>query len=203
MLRWLCACAVIVFIMIGCGEKEKGYRCLLPKGTELMEGDVVFRRGGGLVSHVVVAADRGGNYSHIGMVVDSAGVKMIVHAVPDEPDYKGDIDRVKMDTPEKFFSSEYTSIGEICRYDNAEIARKAAREAVHIYKRFTPFDHDYNDEDTTKMYCTELVVYSYKKAGLDIVGSKRHHISLPFIESYCIFPSDVHESKYFKTVTIF
>ena len=37
-----------------------------------------------------MAADRGGSYSHVGMVVDSCGVMMVVHAVPDEPDYEGD-----------------------------------------------------------------------------------------------------------------
>ena len=204
MLRELCACAVIVLMTVGCGEKEQGHRCLLPEGTELREGDVVFRRGGGLVSHVVVAADRGGNYSHIGIVVDSAGVKMIVHAVPDEPDYEGDIDRVKMDRPETFFSSKYTSVGEVCRFKgDTAIAHKAALAAMAVYKRYTPFDHDYDDRDTTKMYCTELVVHSYKLAGVDIAGKERHHVNLPFLQAYCIFPSDVHESKKFETVTIF
>lgn len=88
-------------MLASCGEKEQ--RSILPEGCELHAGDVVFRRGSGLTSHAVLAADRYGAYSHIGIVVDSCGVMMVVHAVPGEPDYEGDPDRVKMDTPKRFF----------------------------------------------------------------------------------------------------
>lgn len=54
----------------------------MPDDCQLKTGDVVFRRGSGLTSHVVLAADVNGNYSHLGIVVDSAGIKMVVHAVP-------------------------------------------------------------------------------------------------------------------------
>lgn len=203
MLKQLWISIIAILSLAACDNKADGYRCLLPTGTELKEGDVVYRRGGGLVSHVVVAADRGGNYSHIGIVVDSAGTKMIVHAVPGEPDFEGDEDRVKMDTPEHFFSSEYTSVGEICRAKDTTVAKKAARAAIETYKRHTLFDHEYDDNDTTKMYCTELVVSSYNKAGVKIVGEERHHVSIPFLETYCIFPSDVYKSNYFKSIIIF
>lgn len=203
MLKQLWISIIAILSLAACDNKTYGYRCLLPTGTELKEGDVVYRRGGGLVSHVVVAADRGGNYSHIGIVVDSAGTKMIVHAVPGEPDFEGDEDRVKMDTPEHFFSSEYTSVGEICRAKDTTVAKKAARAAIETYKRHTLFDHEYDDNDTTKMYCTELVVSSYNKAGVKIVGEERHHVSIPFLETYCIFPSDVYKSNYFKSIIIF
>lgn len=203
MLKQLWISIIAILSLAACDNKTDGYRCLLPTGTELKEGDVVYRRGGGLVSHVVVAADREGNYSHIGIVVDSAGTKMIVHAVPGEPDFEGDEDRVKMDTPEHFFSSEYTSVGEICRAKDTTVAKKAARAAIETYKRHTLFDHEYDDNDTTKMYCTELVVSSYNKAGVKIVGEERHHVSIPFLETYCIFPSDVYKSNYFKSIIIF
>jgi hypothetical protein len=203
MLKQLWIGIIAILVLAGCNDNANGYRCLLPAGTELKEGDVVYRRGGGLVSHVVVAADRGGNYSHIGIVVDSAGKKMIVHAVPGEPDFEGDEDRVKMDTPERFFSSEHTSVGEICRMKDSTAAKKAARAAIEAYNRHTLFDHEYNDNDTVKMYCTELVVWSYKKAGINIVGNERHHVSIPFLETYCIFPSDVYKSEYFKSIIIF
>ena len=93
----------ICLLLMSCSGKE-GEGTILPDGLELAEGDIVFRRGTGLMSHTVVAAD-GGKYSHMGIVVDSAGVKMVVHAVPDEPDFPGDVDRVKMELPSKFFST--------------------------------------------------------------------------------------------------
>ena len=77
----------ISLLAISC-SRTKGERSILPDGMVLADGDIVFRRGTGLMSHTVVAAD-GGWYSHVGIVVDSAGVKMIVHAVPNEPVFPG------------------------------------------------------------------------------------------------------------------
>lgn len=164
---------------------------------------MVFRRGGGFTSQVVLMADREGHYSHTGIVVEVEGKMMIVHAVPGEPDFDGDVDRVKMDTPERFFSSEYASIGEICRPIDSMTANNAAVEAYRVYKRNVLFDHDYNDADTTKMYCTELVVHAFKKAGITLIGPERHEVRLPILNINCIFPSDIHESPYLKTVLTF
>lgn len=188
--------------MLSCAS-DTPFRSLLPDDCQLQEGDVVFRRGDGFTSHMVLAADADGNYSHVGIVVDSAGVKMIVHAVPGEYDFEGDVDRVKMDAPDHFFSTEFTTIGEVCRPCDAEIAHKAAEAAKALYYRGALFDHSYDDSDTTKMYCTELVVHAYKKAGCDIVGKERHAVKLPIVKAPCIFPSDVHNSSFLKSIYMF
>ena len=54
MLKQLWIGIIAIVVLAGCNDNANGYRCLLPAGTELKEGDVVYRRGGGLVSHVVV-----------------------------------------------------------------------------------------------------------------------------------------------------
>ena len=187
----------------GCSNNYISYRCILPEKAELKAGDVVFRRGGGFTSQVVLAADRKGNYSHTGIVAEAEGKMMIVHAVPGEHEFDDDVDRVKMDTPERFFSSEYAFIGEICRPLDSITAINAAAEAYKIYKRNVLFDHEYDDRDTTKMYCTELVVFAFKKAGVDLVGIERHTVRLPILKAECIFPSDIHESPYLETVFTF
>lgn len=184
-------------------QEKPAYYSILPEGLQLREGDVVFRRGGGMVSHVVVAADREGNYSHVGIVVDSAGVPMVVHAVPGEPDFEGDPDRVKMDRPEHFFSSQYTSIGEVCRAKDSAAARQAAQVAMAVYRRHTLFDHDYDDHDTVRMYCTELIVHAYARAGLPLVGSARHEVRLPMLTADCIFPSDIKNSRQLESFITF
>ena len=184
-------------------QEKPAYHSILPEGLQLREGDVVFRRGGGMVSHVVVAADREGNYSHVGIVVDSAGVPMVVHAVPGEPDFEGDPDRVKMDRPEHFFSSQYTSIGEVCRAKDSAAARQAAQVAMAVYRRHTLFDHDYDDHDTVRMYCTELIVHAYARAGLPLVGSARHEVRLPMLTADCIFPSDIKDSRQLESLITF
>lgn len=190
-------------MLASCGEKEQ--RSILPEGCELRAGDVVFRRGSGLTSRAVLAADRYGAYSHIGIVVDSCGVMMVVHAVPGEPDYDGDPDRVKMDTPRRFFSSMNARIGEVKRLrgDSATAAR-AARFAMDVYRRGTLFDHDYDDSDTTKMYCCELVDFAYRKAGRPLAGRKRHRFHLPGLDPICcILPSDICNNTALATIVTF
>lgn len=175
----------------------------MPASVKLHSGDVVFRRGMSLTSHAVIAADAQGNYSHVGIVVDSAGKKMIVHAVPGEPDFDGDVDRVKMDVPEKFFSSEYASKGEVCRPTDETMAAKAAQTALRLYNKRVLFDDDFDDSDTTKMYCTELIVYAFKHAGTDISEGRRHKVDIPIIKADCILPSDIHSSPYLRKIIMF
>lgn len=191
---------MLTLALAGCGKKAES---IMPANVSLEEGDIVFRRGGGFTSHAVLMGDRGGQYSHVGIVADSAGVKMIVHAVPGEPDFDGDPDRVKMERPETFFSSIRTNVGEVCRVADRGAARRAARKAVEIYRKHTLFDHDYDDRDTARMYCTELVSYVYKCAGMPLVGKDRHRVDLPMLHADVLYPSDIHHSRKLKTIIIF
>lgn len=192
---------LVGLMLAGCASGD--FHSILPEDIQLETGDVVFRRGGGMISRAVLMADAKGEYSHIGIVVDSAGQKMIVHAVPGEPDFDGDEDRVKMDRPEHFFSTEFTIIGEICRPKDSLIAARAAEVALRQYRKGVLFDHDYDDQDSTKMYCTELIAYAFRLAGHEIICSERHHVDLPFLRVDCIFPSDIHSSDDLESIRMF
>ena len=192
----------ISFLIISCSG-TKGERSILPDGMVLADGDIVFRRGTGMMSHTVVAAD-GGRYSHVGIVVDSAGVKMIVHAVPDEPDFPGDIDRVKMESPRKFFSTINANVGEVMRYTDKNVASVAAREAMRLYRCGLLFDHDYDDNDSTKLYCSELVERAYLGAGVSLTEKRRHDFVVPgFHFEHVIMPSDIYENSRLRTIARF
>lgn len=192
-----------IILMVGCRKSIE--RTMLPEHVTLMSGDIVLRCGSGITSRAVQMADGGGSYSHVGIVIDSAGILMIVHAVPDEHDSKDDIDRVKMDSPEKFFSSVRTSNGRVMRFTDSTMARKAADAAYAIYRRGTLFDHDYDASDTTMMYCCELVEHAYNKvAGISVTDSIRHDVNLPaFNLKQVMLPSDFIRSSRLKTIATF
>ena len=194
---------VALFVTVGCHSGSQMSRCILPDSVSLRVGDVVFRRGGGFESHAVISLDAHGQYSHVGIVVDTLGRKMIVHAVPGEPDFEGDEDRVKLDEVEKFFSSIYANKGAVMRCQDSLKASVAADVALSVYRRGVLFDHDYEIGDTTKMYCTELVMYAYQRAGLNLVSNAPHGISLPLVQTNVYFPSDVYESKWLRTIVSF
>lgn len=186
----------------GCRDRD-GHT--LYQGQKLRAGDVVLRCGSGMTSRAVRMADGRGCYSHVGIAVDSSGVMMIVHAVPDEHDGAGDVDRVKMDAPEVFFSSMRTSNGRIMRHADSIVARSAAEVAQRIYRKGVLFDHDYDTEDTTRMYCSELVEHAYREAaGLSITDSARHDVNLPvFTFRDVILPSDFTSSRHLCTICAF
>jgi len=143
------------------------------------------------------------NKDSLGIVADSCGTLFIVHAVPGEPDFKGDPDRVKASTPQQFFSTEYTTIGEVLRPADSLVGRRAGEHAWRLYQRHTLFDHDYDDADTTRMYCTELVAYAYRQAGHDVDQGRRHHVNLPILQGECMFPSDIYASDFLTSVIHF
>ncbi len=196
---------LILVSLLFCTACTKRKECSLLPDVELKAGDVVLRCGNGVTGRVVRYADGGSAYSHVGIVVDSAGVTMIVHAVPDEHDFQGDVDRVKMDYPDMFFSSIRTNNGRVLRSADSVAAAKAASAAYDIYRRRVLFDHDYDIRDTTKMYCSELVEFVYRKAsGVSITENRRRSVNLPAIEyDDVIFPSDFIESGRLRTIVTF
>ena len=201
-LKILLRVSVVLLFCVACAKSRE--RSLFPN-IALKAGDVVLRCGDGVTSRIVRYADDGGAYSHVGIVVDSAGVMMIVHAVPDEHDFTGDVDRVKMDCPDIFFSSIRTNKGHVLRTTDSVAAGRAAYEAYNLYKRGVLFDHDYDISDTTKMYCSELVEFAYSKAaGISITEGRRRSLNLPAIEyDDVIFPSDFIASGRLQTVATF
>ena len=199
---------LLVFIlplcMLACSDTDRMQSgTILPDGVELKAGDVVFRRGSGFTSQAVLLAEKGGAYSHTGIVVDSAGVLMIVHAVPGEPDCEGDEDRVKMEHPQSFFHPLKASQGAVYRHVDSIAARQAAVQALQTYWRHPLFDHDYDDTDTTRLYCTELVVHAYSRTSHPLNDVQHQHLHLVGFEADCILPSDVLGSKDLKQIATF
>ena len=172
---------------------------ILPRDVELLPGDVVFRRGSGVTSQAVLMAEKNGTYSHVGIVVDSAGMPMIVHAVP----YEDKEDRVKMEHPDEFFAPSKAQKGAVYRYLDNETARQAADAAVRVCQRGVLFDHDYDASDTTKMYCTELVIFAYSRTGHPLSKIHSHHLHLVGFESDCFLPSDLQHCKDLRQVATF
>ncbi len=154
------------------------------------EGDIVFRKGTGVAGHAIVAASSDGVYSHIGLIVFQDGQPMVVHAVPGEPDFEGDPDRVKLDAVPSFFSPECASHGAVMRLADSICATRAAGIALAVYRRNTLFDHDYDDSDTTRMYCSELIGYAYERAGHPF-HPQRRYVGLPGISREVVFPSAI------------
>lgn len=182
-------------IAVACFDSDESYCYQVPE-EKLKEGDIVFRCGLGVVSRTVLFLDKGGIYSHIGLVVRDKGGWYVIHAVPGEPDYKGDPDRVKMESLRNFFSPSRASAGAVVRLrcDSLDL-RPTLAAARELYLRRTLFDHNYDMEDTTKMYCTEFITFVFKKSGLDLAPAVIKKVPIPGRDERCILPSDIYNRE--------
>lgn len=186
--------------IVACADSPSKIK--IPKESTFQEGDIVFRRGQGLNSEVVLFADCG-MYSHVGIVVDYQGKKMIVHSVPWEQEHKDDEDKIKMDSIEGFFSHERAVVGAICRPIDSLICKQSSQYAIELFNRGVLFDHDYDSSDTSKLYCTELLTFIYKKCGRKLVDSDGHDVNFPLIKYKVFLPSDIYNSKHLKLIKKF
>lgn len=185
-------CLVLLLgVMPGC-KPQPEYRTI-PADICLRNGDLAFRLGNSIESTAVVTADRSASFSHVGIVVFANNKWQIVHAVPGEAE-KGAQDTMKMDTIPLFFRSDRARRCAIYRLPVPDsIAEKAARHAIAFYKRRLLFDSAFQLEDTTKMYCTELVYHAYMRTGTDISGGLRHKV--PGFPYPMVWPSDLLKSN--------
>lgn len=189
------ACLVAIHLLLSCSDGGRGGFC---PGTPVSEGDIALRRGRGLASRVVIGADPMGKYSHIGIVARAGDGMVVVHSVPGESD-DGGPDKVKAEPLQSFFSPDKAAAGALMHFrGDTAVAGRASRIALELARRGVLFDHDYDLGDTSRLYCTEMVVFAYSKCGVDITGGRRTALSIPGFAGDYIFPSDICESTLFE-----
>ena len=188
---------IVCLAMIGCGKGNyvsADYSTLINK---LEVGDLLFRKGTGVVGHIVTSVDNTGEFSHVGIVVNSNNEWQVIHAVPHEPDFKGDFDRVKIESVDKFLGRyPDATIGHFRTTLEHEQIAIAVTNAKRLCAMSVPFDHDYDLSDTTRLYCTEFVEYVYSLAGISLSEGRRTEVNFPSLSGNYIMPSDLTESTY-------
>lgn len=164
----------------------------------LRDGDLALRQGTGLDSEAVLRLDSaGGQYSHIGIVVSDNGKWKVVHAVPGES--RDGIDRVKIEPIDTFFLSTRAAHGAVMRLRgcSAVAAREAAQSAARLAG--VPFDYNYNWQDTTRLYCTQLIAVAYSSAGIDLLSGVPR-LSGRNTKNIIVFPGDIASNDSLTTI---
>ena len=165
------------------------------------DGDLAFRRGSGLMSRVVLAAGKDGVYSHVGMLRRIDGEWHVIHAVPDEPDFDGDVDRVKVEPLTRFFAADKAVRGAVMRLEGDSLAAcQASLEALLVAERGTLFDHRYDLADTSEMYCTELVDFAYRKVGIDLAEGRISRLEIPAFGGVYLLPGDLAANRALRVI---
>lgn len=186
-------------LLLSCQQPMAESSRIFPENI-LHEGDLALRKGDGLAGRLILTVDKNSKYSHIGIVIRHDEKWKVIHAVPGEPDFEGDKDRVKMEDVHTFFEKNRALSGAIMRIENESIAKTAAQKALNLYQQNILFDHDYNIEDTTKMYCTELIHHVFKEAGTDLTQGRKSTINLLGSNTVYILPSDIQKNSELKII---
>lgn len=187
---------LFLFLVLNCHEKKQTTSQVFAFDENMLrEGDIVFRRGVGMASRMVLVADAHGVFSHIGIVVNDMGQWKVVHAVPGEPDFEGDPDRVKLEKVCDFFTPQRTVRGAVMRVKGDSIKNvRAAQHAMKLFKKHLLFDHSYDCKDSTKLYCSELIQFVYDREGVDLLENRISRINIPGLKGDFILPSDIQKS---------
>ena len=180
-------------LLSACSGKRTSEAIDLSDSTQWREGDIALRCGWGMESRAVTNQGNSA-YSHAGLLHHDGehNIWQVIHAVPgeDEPEY------LKAEALSVFYGHQRARAGAWLRIDCSDsLAGQATLYAQRKVAEHVLFDNDYLLEDTTMLYCTELVWQSYRTVGIDVSGGKRHDVSRFFCrEGECIFPSDIEQS---------
>lgn len=191
---------IAVVAAYGCSDDAKVDGVSLPI-DELCAGDIVFRRGEGVASDMVDYSDVHGQYSHVGVVALSDSGSVVVHAVPGRVPGQSGEDIVRAEKIESFFSAEQSTRGEIRRLTLDSVQRsRLNRAALEIARRQVEFDHSYSLEDTTKLYCTELLQRLFADIGVDLAQGRISRINMVGLGDSILMPSDIYFNDGLKTI---
>lgn len=166
----------------------------------LKNGDVIFRRGTSFISNMVLMADEKSPYSHAGIIKIIDSTYYVIHSVPAEK--LGENDITKIESLTKFLLRDRATAIAIYRLNLGSdiIPIRAANFADVFAKQNTPFDSDFNLQDSSRLYCTELIWKSYLLAGIDLVDNIFDNIDIPLSKGPYILPGTLLRSKYLSLI---
>jgi hypothetical protein len=130
---------------------------------DLQEGDLLLRRGGTFVSTLISRAfPKAEGMSHCGIIVQSGDAWRIIHSISGSI---SESDGIRIDPISSFASKakdgKIYHIKPIFEVDRQKIVQTAE---LFLMQQLA-FDHDFDLDDPSKMYCSELVRAVYLDAG--------------------------------------
>lgn len=166
----------------------------------LKSGDLIFRRGQGILGQALFQIDKTTLYSHVGIITMINNRPFVIHASTGE-NFGEDAIVIREDL-ETFLKTELTNAIAIYRLKNSNdlIREKVANIADQYVQKKTYFDTEFSLKTQDRLYCTELVWRTYLAFGIDLVDNKFSDVPiLPGQEKY-LLPSDLLKSHYLEQI---
>lgn len=117
-------------------------------------GDIILKRGKGPISHTIVNQLKEPiPVSHCAIVVNKDSLVM-VNSISGT---LADEDGVQLTSLKNFFEDAFPESIYILRSLDTSKSSKIEHEAIRLYEKKIPFDHEFNYLDSSKLYCSEFV----------------------------------------------
>ena len=183
----LCTAAVVAYLGLDNSESDNiSQRSDYLSTTEaamLRDGDIIIRKGFGFVSNKITEIlDEPYNVSHCGVVCNttSSDGPTVIHSVSST---LSDIDGVQSCSLKRFAGESRENSIIVVRYKDTTKHRPEliAAEAKRYLDAKLPFDNGFDLNDSSEMYCTELVwKILFDNFGHDLYPDKSSFTALGF-----------------------
>ena len=146
-------------------EQSNPYRLEAGEIALLQEGDLIFRKGFGIIRDCIARTTQVCyNISHVGVLCKDAQHRwMVIHTVSNT---LVNVDGMQIDELAHFVRQSYPNTIVVLRYRHGSDSSRAAivRQAYHYLDRQIPFDDTFDMQDTSEFFCTEFI----RKLFLDV-----------------------------------
>ncbi len=133
----------------------------------LQEGDIILRRGSGVVSDMIAKLlDEEYDLSHCGIVVQRDSGLYVVHAVSNNI---SEVDGMQVHRLPEFIRQSKQGSVVVCRLRTTADRSGIARDGLKYLQQAVPFDHHFDLADSSSFYCSELPWHIIRsRFGVDI-----------------------------------
>jgi hypothetical protein len=168
--------------------------------SQLQSGDLIFRKGNGILGQALLKADSASQFSHVGIIKIVQQEVFVIHGSTGKPLGKNAF--VKMESLTVFLESELASAVAIYRLKSQDHNSmiKAVNFAYQAVLDQVPFDVNFDLENADQFYCTELVWRAYLESGIDLVEGNFSELDFPLANNQYILPKNLLESPHLKQV---
>lgn len=168
--------AVVLIVVVGAlvyegaetyAESHSGYQLTEDEIRVLRHGDVIMRRGYGMVSRIIANQLEGSyNLSHCGVIVERDNELYVVHTVSSNV---SEIDGMQVHPIAEFVRQSRPQSIVVNRLVDEQASVLLAEGALEYLREAVLFDHNFDINDSTHLYCSEMIWRSLKnKAGIDL-----------------------------------
>lgn len=152
----------LLYFGVSCTQRRDTTDLLLYQTDSIRSGDIILRKGYGLVSELITAElNDTVDISHCGILVqDSAAQFWVIHSLSRKV---SDADGVQMCSLDRFMADSRTETVRVVRFKYDGLGLVSERAKAYLRLKI-PFDEKFDMGDTTAFFCSEMPIHIIKNA---------------------------------------